>query len=260
MSTGALTGSGSVIFYPRSDTKFSVIISTGYRAPNVDDFGKVRAKDQEVTLPGNSLKPEYAFNAEFGAEKTFGGVVSTGFNVYYTLLTNAIVSAYSTYNGKDSLNYNGDMYRIVTNTNSDKAYITGASVFLNVKLNEKFGLENTINYTYGRDKSNDVPLAHIPPVFGKSSINFEKKIFQSELYVAYHGWKRKENYGSGSEDNLNYATVYGAPSWATLNLNTVTKLGKHLQLQLAIENIFDTYYRVFCIRCKRFRTELHSFP
>lgn len=245
ISTGALTGSASLIYNPQHDLKISFILSTGYRAPNVDDYGKVRAKDNEVTLPNNELGPEYAKNAEIGIMKSFNGIISAGGNFYYTYLTNAIVNGYSTFNDKDSLFYNGDMYRIVTNKNSNEAFITGFSLFLNVDLTKDLQLKNTFNYTKGKDVSNDVPLGHIPPFFGRSSVSFDKGLFRGELYVGYHGRKYARDYSPTGEDNMNYATEKGTPSWATWNIHTSAAITKNMQLQLAVENIFDAYYRVF---------------
>jgi hemoglobin/transferrin/lactoferrin receptor protein len=244
ISTGALTGSASLIYNPQRDLKISFIFSTGFRSPNVDDYGKVRAKDSEVTLPNNKLGPEYAKNAEIGIMKSFG-TVTTGGNFYYTYLTDAIVNSFSTFNGKDSLLYNGDMYRIVTNTNSNEAFIAGFSVFLNIDVTTDLRFKNTFNYTKGKDVSNAVPLGHIPPVFGRSSVSFDKSIFITEMYVSYHGRKLAKDYSPTGEDNMNYATSDGTPSWTTWNINTSAAISKNVQLQLAIENIFDTYYRVF---------------
>lgn len=245
ISTGALTGSGSIIIMPQQDLKVSLVFSTGYRAPNVDDYGKVRAKDREVTLPNNKLKPEYAHNGEIGIMKTFNGAVSIGGNFYYTFLTNAIVNTYSEFKGQDSLFYNGDMYRIVTNTNSSEAYITGFSLFLNADFMQSLHLKNTFNYTKGKDLSNDVPLGHIPPVFGRSSLAFEKGLFRNEIFVNYYGRKQSKDYSPTGEDNLNYATPEGTPGWATLNYSLGAAVTGNLQVQFSIENIFDTYYRVF---------------
>lgn len=245
MSTGALTGSASMIYNLPKDFRISLSFSTGYRAPNVDDYGKVRAKDNEVTLPNNKLRPEYANNAEIGLMTTVAGFISAGGNFFYTYLTNAIVGSYATYEGVDSLLYNGDMYRIVTNTNSNKAEIMGFSLFLNVDFTKSFQFKNTFNYTKGRDVSNRVSLGHIPPVFGKSVLIFEKNIFKNELSFNYHGRKRASDYSPTGEDNLNYATPEGTPSWAIVNFSSAVSVMKNIQFQVSIENIFDTYYRSF---------------
>jgi hemoglobin/transferrin/lactoferrin receptor protein len=54
-----------------------------------------------------------------------------------------------------------------------------------------------------------------------------------------------EDYNPSGEDNLQYATPEGMPSWATLNLKTSVVLHPHLTLQAGIENILDRNYRYF---------------
>lgn len=86
-----------------------------------------------------------------------------------------------------------------------------------LQLNEKISLNSSLTYTYGRLKDGDVPLDHIPPMFGKTSLKFETKKFKAEVYARYNGWKHLEDYSASGEDNLPQATVDGTPSWYTLN-------------------------------------------
>ncbi|HZH36636.1 MAG TPA: hypothetical protein VEX65_05140, partial [Flavisolibacter sp.] len=65
------------------------------------------------------------------------------------------------------------------------------------------------------------------------------------LFALYNGWKRLEDYNPGGEDNAQYATPDGTPSWLTLNLRTTVNLHKQLSLQAGIDNILDRNYRYF---------------
>ena len=109
-------------------------------------------------------------------------------------------------------------------------------------------LYSTINYTHGRffDPANtEVPLDHIPPAFGKTSIMYEAGKFSGELFTLYNGWKRIVDYNPYGEDNQQYATADGMPSWYTLNVRLGYRVNKHLSVQAAVENILDRSYRVF---------------
>jgi hemoglobin/transferrin/lactoferrin receptor protein len=44
---------------------------------------------------------------------------------------------------------------------------------------------------------------------------------------------------------LQYATVYGAPSWQTYNLKGAFHFIKNTLLLVGVENIFDLQYRTF---------------
>ncbi|MEJ7913112.1 MAG: hypothetical protein WKF70_08155 [Chitinophagaceae bacterium] len=72
-----------------------------------------------------------------------------------------------------------------------------------------------------------------------------RSTFFIELYALYNGWKRLKNYNPGGEDNLQYATPDGTPSWFTLNLKSTLTLNKKFSLQAGIENILDRNYRYF---------------
>ncbi|MGZ8537521.1 MAG: hypothetical protein ACXWV9_04610, partial [Flavisolibacter sp.] len=105
------------------------------------------------------------------------------------------------------------------------------------------------NYTYGRlepNKGTQVPLDHIPPVYGKTALSYFQKIVSAEMYALYNGWKNLEDYNTtGGEDNLQYATPEGMPSWFTINFKSTIRLHEKLSLQAGVENIFDRNYRQF---------------
>ena len=54
-----------------------------------------------------------------------------------------------------------------------------------------------------------------------------------------------EDYNPNGEDNLQYATPDGMPSWVTFNLKAGVQLHRHLLLQAGVENILDRNYRHF---------------
>lgn len=67
---GALTGSLGFVFKPDNRTIFNMNLSTAFRAPNVDDMGKVfDSAPGIVVVPNPGLKAEYAYNADVGMVK-----------------------------------------------------------------------------------------------------------------------------------------------------------------------------------------------
>ena len=61
----------------------------------------------------------------------------------------------------------------------------GLEGILNGNLGKYFNIYATINYTYGRILSDTVPypLHHIPPVFGRLSLKYQKKKVSTEFFV-----------------------------------------------------------------------------
>lgn len=245
----AWSGNLGIIYMPAKKWRFVLNGATGFRSPNVDDLGKVfeSAGGVSLVVPNPNLKPEYTYNVDITTAYRTEEVQLevTGF---YTWMRNAIVQDFYTLNGKDSILYDGQTTAIVANQNKAKAYIYGVNASINIQLIPSVSLYSTINYTRGRyfDATNtEVPLDHIPPVFGKTSIIYKEKKFRGELYAMYNGWKRITDYSPSGEDNQKYATVNGMPAWFTLNLRTGYKINTNMSAQVAVENILDQNYRVF---------------
>ena len=142
---------------------------------------------------------------------------------YYTFLTDAIVRRDFKLNGNSTMVYDGDTLQITANINANEAIIYGAFFGVKLRLTKTLSLESNANYTYGEDLTDKVPMSHIPPVFGKTALNYiflkgEKlKPLKLSVYSHYNGWKRFAEYGSPSVDNLSEATEDGMPAWYTIN-------------------------------------------
>jgi hemoglobin/transferrin/lactoferrin receptor protein len=126
MNFGALSGSVGLVYSPSDRWQLNTIFSSGFRNPNVDDYGKVRAKDDYLTVPNPDLSPEYTYNAEFGITRFIKDYMKIELVGFYTYLSNAIVRTSFQLNGEDSLYYDGDLYKITANYNAGKACIYGA--------------------------------------------------------------------------------------------------------------------------------------
>jgi hemoglobin/transferrin/lactoferrin receptor protein len=53
------------------------------------------------------------------------------------------------------------------------------------------------------------------------------------------------DYNPNGEDNIQYSTPFGTPSWFTVNFRAGVTVKKHTQIQLGVENILDKNYRYF---------------
>jgi len=246
INNGAATGSASVVFSPQNTWKYKFIFATGFRNPNVDDYGKVRAKGEFVTVPNENLDPEYTYNLEIGVSKAFPGIATISGGVWFTYMNNAIVRINHSLNGSDSLLYDGQYYRIITNANASLATLQGISLNLNSALPGNFSFRGSFNYLRGRDITNGVPLAHIPPIFGRFSAGYVFRKFTTEAYVAYGGrkyWSELSPYGEDNEDEA--IADFGFPAWSTFNLRTQYRINERFMAQFEIQNILDRFYKVF---------------
>lgn len=257
-NTQAFSSSLGFVFTPVNSFKINTNLSSGFRTPNIDDFGKVFENDDNVVIPNNNIKPEFVYTAELGISKSFSRafneidssksnihfatVSATGF---YTLLDNLIIRADYTLNNQDSLLYEGNMRKIQANRNFDEGLIYGLSGGTTISFNRNLKLNSTLNYTVGRITSTDEPLAKIPPVFGRTSFIIDQPKWDLELYSIYNGWKRIADYDQNGNDNNNEATIDGTPSWYTLNIRGSYQFNSKVSAQAGIQNIEDIHYRSF---------------
>ena len=246
----ALNGNLGLIYMPQTKLRISLNGSTAFRAPNVDDLTKVfESVPGSVIVPNPELLAEYAYNAELGLQYQFMTKSTIGVNLYQTYLTNVLIVQNGSFNGSDSVLYDGQMSQVLTTTNAGNAYVRGFEAFLQAQLTPSLQLSGTYNYTIGRILTDSVPypLDHIAPAFGKVSLRYNMlhNKLKLEGFMLYAGWKRLDDYNFVGEDNFAYATPEGMPSWYTLNLRANYNINNQLSIQVACENILDRNYRMF---------------
>lgn len=267
-----VTGNAGLIYLPVAGSKLSVNFSTGFRAPNVDDLAKIfesSTSARQLVVPNPDIKPEKTYNIDLGISQNIGKNVRIEVSIFYTWFRDALVKAPFQLNGKDSIIYEGVKSQVLANTNANKAYLYGFSATFFAGFAQHFTFSSTITSTNGRfetdnSKNSNVyekqptgsyalvsrkvsskPLDHIPPVFGKTSLSYENKGILAEVYAQYNGWKRLDRYNADGEDNAQYATADGMPSWATLNFRSSYSLKKKITAQFTVENLLDRNYRYF---------------
>ena len=246
INDGALTASIGLVHKPSPLWKVAGGIASGFKSPNVDDYGKIFEKDGFVVVPNADLKSEYIYSADLTLERSLlDKKLKISATPYFTYLTNAIVRRDTVLNGSDQFFIEGDFAQVQTNKNAANANIYGISSKVRYLISSHWLASATYNYTYGQDLTAEVPMAHISPEFGKVSVEFQKERVTAEAYMMYAFQKDVDRFGQGTTDNLIEATEIGTPAWQTFNVRTSTQISKTVVLQLSVENILDTHYKVF---------------
>ena len=246
--TPVYSASIGLIHRPSDATKLSFTIATGFRVPNVDDMSKIFGSSSgNVIVPNKDLKPEQTINYELGFTQSLGSKTTWENYMYYTSIKDIAVVDKFTFNGQDTILYDGDLSQVLANQNKKQGYIYGVSSNLTTNLDGHFNLQCGLSYTYGRLKTDsvDTPIDHIPPFMARLSLNYKTDKFKAAFYSNYNGAKELKDYLLNGEDNEQYATPNGMPAWITLNLSASYKIHKNVDLNFAIENMLDTQYRVF---------------
>ena len=220
---------------------------TAFRSPNVDDLAKVRVNGDELTVPNPQLDSEKVWNSEI----TLGyrsARLTAGLTGFYTRLTDAIVRTdFSLPNGHTRFVSNGDTLQVTANVNASSGIIRGLSVNLQAELFSGLRYEGTLSFQQGTqtDSENvESPLGHIPPTYGRNKLSYQTEKLTLSLSHNYNLWKRVEDYG-GSVDNLDLATVDGAPEWHDFGISAQYHLAKSWTINAAVQNLNDLHYRPF---------------
>jgi len=250
LNTGSLNGSVGMVYRPAKEWQLNTNLSTGFRAPNLDDIAKVfDSEPGNVVVPNENLKAEYAYNIDLGVIKNFEETAKIDLTIFYTYLTDAMVRRDFTLNGEDSIMYDGVLSKVEAVVNASSANIYGASFSAYTKLNKSFSFRTNLTYTYGRD-DDDIPLRHVAPLFGSTALSYKSKKFEIEIYANYNSQRSFNNLApSEAAKSHIYATDGNgnpySPSWWTLNLKTSTKITEYLLINFGVENIFDKRYRPY---------------
>ena len=108
LSNSALSGSAGFVYRP-GNWQLTINLSSGFRAPNLDDVAKIfDSEPGNVVVPNENLKPEYLYNGEIGVLRKFDHKASLQLTAFYSYLHNAMVRRDFTLNGQDSIMYDGE--------------------------------------------------------------------------------------------------------------------------------------------------------
>ena len=163
LSTGALTGALGISWVQNNTFQWKFNITTAFRAPNIDDIGKIfDSAPGMVVVPNPDLKPEKSFGLELGSLVSVNSKINFDFAVYYTHLYNSMIrSPFSLMVNEDDPNssviidqiiYNGELSDIYAIQNGSKSWIYGFETGLKVNISENFNFKTQYNYINGEQR------------------------------------------------------------------------------------------------------------
>lgn len=250
----SITGNIGLIYKPEPSLSISPVLSTGFRAPNVDDIGKIfDSEPGSIIVPNPELKPEYAYNAELNLNKHFQNRLRFDFTAFYTLLDQAMVRRPYTLNGQSEIAYDGEPSQVLALQNAANAKVYGIQTGFEVAISKKLLLSSRYNWQKGKEELEDEsisPSRHAAPAFGLSRLTFNSKKIKLELTSIYNAERAFEDM---PQEEVGKPAIYAidengnpyAPAWSIFNINTTYALTEWLVLSGGIENITDRRYRPY---------------
>jgi hemoglobin/transferrin/lactoferrin receptor protein len=253
LDAGALTGTAGISWIPSEMIQWKFNASTAFRAPNIDDIGKVfDSEPGSVVVPNQNLKPEYAYGGELGLKLNFDNTFIIDMATYYTFLDNALIRRNYTLNGESQIEYDGELSNVQAIQNASKEWIYGLEVGMKLNISQQLQLTSQYNIIGGteQDEGVEVPVRHIVPNFGNTHVTWESGRFLIDAFAEYNN-ELSFNKLAPSEQSKDFIYALDAngnpysPSWYTLNLRTRYRYSKALTITASLENMTDQRYQTY---------------
>ncbi|MFT5725223.1 MAG: hemoglobin/transferrin/lactoferrin receptor protein [Bacteroidia bacterium] len=225
-------------------------IASGFRAPNIDDMGKIfDSQPDRVSVPNAQLQPEYSYTGEIGLHAMFFKRYEVLLNAYYTVIDNIITRADFALNGQDSLDYGGQTLKIQSLVNAQQGDITGYELQLKTEITQDIDFKTSYNIISGSTETG-VPIRHITPNFGNTSLSWKNTKFKIIAYANYNARLSNDKLAPTEQSKVHLYAFDGdglpySPAWMTLNIKTGVTFSKSLKLNIGLENILNKRYRPY---------------
>ncbi|GAA0715181.1 TonB-dependent receptor [Aquimarina litoralis] len=254
LDTEAFTGTAGFSWLPNDLLHWKLNFSTAFRAPNIDDVGKIfDSEPGSVVVPNPDLEPEYAYNGELGLTANVGKNFKIDLATYYTQLDNALVRRDFSLNGETEILFGGELSNVQAIQNAANAQVYGFEAGFRYDFAKNLNLAAKYTFTGGEEELDDgsvSPSRHVAPQFGSTNLTYDNHKWMIDLSAVYNGQFDFEDLAPSQQNN---AFLYAldengnpySPSWYTLNVRSRYQFTKSLQATFTIENITDQRYRPY---------------
>ena len=219
-------------------------ISQGFRAPNLSDLTRFdMARSKEIETPSPNLDPENYVACEIGLKSRAGKWISEA-SYYYTMIDNMIVR---TPTGNE---IDGNIE--VTKKNSGDGYVQGFELSETCLFTPEWSAWVSASWMDGEvdtyptsdaEKERDTISRLMPPtaqVGARWQLESGKYWAEAVSDMAV----KADKLSADDQRDTQRIPPGGTPGYAVFHVRAGTQLTKHLQLSLALENIFDEDYRI----------------
>lgn len=227
----ALVYNAALMYNITNRQRVYVTVSSGYRAPNIDDMGTLGIVDFRYEVPTASLKPEKSLNTEIGYKFKAGKWSGTA--AFYYMRLYDLIARIKT----EGQIING--YQVYAKENIETAYIKGLETELNYEMLHGLSITGNLAYSYGRNVTRQEPLRRIPPLNGRILGKYRKLNWFASAELLYASVQNRLAQGDKEDNRIPRG---GTPGWNILNLYTGYQW-KAFRFNTGLQNLFNKDYR-----------------
>ncbi len=253
-NSAALTGTLGFSYHCSEKLQFKGNLATAFRAPNIDDMGKVfDSEPGSVIVPNPYLVPEYSYGAELGLVWHLNARVVFDLSAYSTYLDDALIREDFTLDGDSQIYYDGVLSNVQAIQNLAMTWINGIEAGMKYDITDHLELRSLFSMMKGEESGPDeikYSARNAPPAFGRTQLMWNKNRFSCELYAVYNAEISAEDLNP-TEANKSFLYALDengkpfSPAWHTFNVRTQYKLSEELGLTAALENFTNQRYRTY---------------
>lgn len=251
LQTGALTGSLGAVWRLPGAWRIAPNLSTGFRAPNVDDAGKIfDSEPGNVVVPNPNLRSEYLYSSELRIEKVFQKRLKLSATGFYSRLEDAMVRRPYTFGGEDSIVYDGALSEVEALQNEASATLWGVQAQARYQMFPAWMLEAAYNITEGATDDGE-PVRHVAPHFGNIRLRWKPQHpFRASVEFTYSG---KIEAGALAPSERGKPNIYltnelgqlYSPAWYRVDARVAYLLDENVSFNGGVENLTDQRYRPY---------------
>ncbi len=219
-------------------------VSQGFRSPNLSDLTRLdTARSNEIETPVSDLDPERYVAYEVGIKSRFDRF-ETRVSYYYTAIDNMIVRAPT---GRTL-----DGYAEVTKKNSGRGYIQGVELTETVGMGGGWSTWLTASWMEGKVDAYPVSdavrerdyVSRLMPPTAQAGLRWQGVNGKYWFEVEEAMTAKADKLSADDERDTQRIPPGGTPGYAVSHVRGGSKVTKNLDVSLAVENVFDTDYRI----------------
>lgn len=205
-------------------------LSTGYRAPNIDDMGTLGIIDFRYEVPTYGLQPESSLNKELGIRYQ---TVKTHFtaSLFHSSLQNLINRI------KTDQIING--YNVYRKENIESAYVQGIEASYRITLTPQLTASGMFTYLLGQNITRDEPMRRIPPFNSYWNVHYLLKLFHMGINIEQANAQTRLAQGDKEDNRI---PIGGTPGYTLLHFYAGSTF-KNLTYRIMGNNLTNGDYR-----------------